>query len=187
MSIGIVSRRYASALLEYANSKDAAGQTYTDAVALTTALSSISNCRQILSDPSVLQHDKYRYLVNIITGVCGQVSSVMDSFIVLLSKEKRSELFGDILHNYIELYRLKHNIVSVSLISAQPVGDIAKKRIETIINPSGNLTVEWSEKVDTSLIGGFRLLLDDRLMDASVQTRLDKIKKLLIENNNRIV
>lgn len=187
MSIGIVSRRYASALMEYASSKDAAEQTYAHAVVLTAAFPSIPNFRQILSDPSVLQHNKLEYLENIVGGVCGQVSPVMGSFISLLTKEKRSELFGDILLNYMDMYRLKHNIISVCLISAQPVDGNTRKRLETVVNPDGNHTVEWSEKIDPSIMGGFKLLLDDRLMDASVKTKLDKIKKLLIDNNNRIV
>ncbi|MCQ2059221.1 MAG: ATP synthase F1 subunit delta [Bacteroidaceae bacterium] len=187
MSVGIISKRYAVALLEYANSRNAAGKMYSDASAITVSLSSIPNYRQILSDPTVSSEQKAEYLENIVKGVCGQVSPVLDSFISLLTKEKRSEMFGDILHNYSALYRLEHNIVSACLMSAQPVDEGSIKHLESVINPDGKYSVEWSLKIDSSLIGGFKLLLDDRLLDASVKTRLGNIKKLLIDNNNRIV
>lgn len=187
MSVGIVSKRYAVALLEFANSKDAARQTYADASAIMVSLSSIPNYRQILSNPTVSQAQKTEYLENVVRGVCGQVSPVMDSFISLLTREKRSEMFGDMLHNYLDLYRVEHNIINAYLISAQPVDASTIKHLESVINPDGKYSVEWTQKIDTTLIGGFKLLLDDRLLDASVKTRLDNIKKLLIDNNNRLV
>jgi F-type H+-transporting ATPase subunit delta len=47
--------------------------------------------------------------------------------------------------------------------------------------------VEWSHSVDSSLEGGFVLLVDGYRLDASVAWQLQRIRKELIEKNNRII
>ena len=42
-------------------------------------------------------------------------------------------------------------------------------------------------EVDPSLIGGFTLSVDDKLLDASVSRQLEEIRRQLMEKNKRIV
>ena len=47
--------------------------------------------------------------------------------------------------------------------------------------------VHFTAGVDPELLGGFVFELDGYRLDASVRTRLDKIRQCLVDDNSRIV
>ncbi|MBQ3975977.1 MAG: F0F1 ATP synthase subunit delta [Bacteroidales bacterium] len=47
--------------------------------------------------------------------------------------------------------------------------------------------MDLNVKLDPSLIGGFRLVVDDLLLDASVSSQLEKLRRQFIEKTSRIV
>ena len=89
--------------------------------------------------------------------------------------------------SYQDLYRLKNGIVPVELITATPVGDERRARLKQLVENVEQGRVEWTHTVDPSLDGGFVLLVDGFRLDASVAGKLQRIRKELIEKNNRII
>ena len=60
-------------------------------------------------------------------------------------------------------------------------------RLEEILGRRTSSKVDFSCKVDPELIGGFVLELDGYRLDASARSALDRIRRRLVDEGNRIV
>lgn len=101
------------------------------------------------------------------------------SFIELITKNKREYLLIEIAESYIYLLKKHQNIVPVSIRSARK---LEKGTLDEILNKMKSQVegdFELSEEVDESLIGGFIVRMDDKQIDASVLTQLNRMKQEL--------
>ncbi|MBP1665856.1 MAG: synthase subunit delta [Bacteroidetes bacterium] len=55
-----------------------------------------------------------------------------------------------------------------------------KQQISDFISDSFKTKVELKEIIDDDIIGGFMLRIEDKYIDASIKTKLNKIKKELL-------
>jgi F-type H+-transporting ATPase subunit delta len=89
--------------------------------------------------------------------------------------------------SYQSLYRIHNGIVPVQLVTAVPVGNKYRDRLKKLVEKVKHGKMEWMQTVDPSIEGGFVLQIDGYRLDASVATRLRRIRKELIDKNNRII
>jgi F0F1-type ATP synthase delta subunit len=93
----------------------------------------------------------------------------------LLDSGRRNE--ADLLVRDIETALIDQGVIVGTVVSARKLTAEARKSIDSFVkNHYDNVkTVVLRERVDESLIGGVRLELPDRQLDASVITKLDKL------------
>ena len=84
------------------------------------------------------------------------------------------------------LYRQECNIKVGSLVTAVR-NDLLRGRLEDMFHDRTGAEVHLEEKVDPDLVGGFVFELDGYRLDASVANHLERLRRQLIEKNNRIV
>jgi len=60
------------------------------------------------------------------------------------------------------------------------VDEKIKKQISDFISGTFKTKVELKEVIDTDIIGGFMLRIEDKYIDASIRNKLHKIKKELL-------
>jgi F-type H+-transporting ATPase subunit delta len=72
-------------------------------------------------------------------------------------------------------------IVSVTIISAKSLDAQTKTQITSKISASVKGTLEITETVDESLIGGFIIRMGDHQIDASVSNQLNRLKQELVK------
>ena len=91
--------------------------------------------------------------------------------------ESRREKEAELIVRDVENALLAKGTAVATVVSARKLADDAKKALREFISSqySGVKTVELREKVDSSLIGGVRLELPDRQLDASVKSKLEKL------------
>ena len=70
--------------------------------------------------------------------------------------------------------------------TAAPV-DGLKERLEKLFHERTGAEIQIHEKVNPEILGGFVFEMDGYMLDASVETQLRRIRRQLIEKNNRIV
>ena len=107
-------------------------------------------------------------------------------FMELVSDRRRMDAFHSMMLSYITRYRQANNIKVGSLMTAAPDEGL-KERLEDMFSQRTNSEVHFTAGVDPELIGGFVFELDGYRLDASVSTRLEKIRQCLVDDNNRIV
>ena len=79
-----------------------------------------------------------------------------------------------------------NSIKAGKLIAASEVSGL-KDRLQEILSENSGATVLLEEELNPEILGGFVLELDGSRLDASVAGQLDKIRRELVQNNNRIV
>ena len=195
MNTGIIASRYATALLKLVDETGPAagsGQSSGEVVvaqarAILNALKNLPDLRRTITDPSV-PSDKKRSLLE--TVVSETIAPELRKFFNLLIRNGR---IGDIalaLKSFEDQYYESRGIIRGKLTLSSPPDSAAKKLedgLKNLIEKKTGKTLLLTTDVDESLIGGFVLEVEDRLLDASVSRQLEIIKNQFVEKNRRIV
>lgn len=187
MNTGTVSVRYAKALLQYAEEKGQDGQVYSEMHILAERLRHVHAIRQRLADPTLEDSVKCSLLETVVTDGKGTLSDALARFFRLAVSAGRSDMLQFMAVSYMDLYRRNNGIVPVQLVTAAPVGDERRERLKKLVECVEHGTLEWTHTVDSALEGGFVLQVGGYRLDASVAAKLQRIRKELIEKNNRII
>jgi F-type H+-transporting ATPase subunit delta len=68
------------------------------------------------------------------------------------------------------------------VVTASPLDDESRARIESEIRKLHSGGIELQERVDDAIIGGYILRLDDRMVDASTRRQLQLMRRELTEH-----
>lgn len=186
MDIGIISMRYAKALLAFAQDKKVEDTLYQEFLRLAYHLHKFPQLKLALDNPVLTPKDKLE-LVCTATNGKDKPSPEFVRFIRLVLKQHREFCLQFMVLTYMNLYhKLKHIGVG-KLITAVPVDNQMIERIRRIASRALHADMEIEPVVDPQIEGGFIFDINDYRLDASVATRLKKIKQQLIDKNKRIV
>lgn len=187
MNTGTVSVRYAKALLQYAVEKGQEDKVYAEMQVLLTRLSHVHSIHDRLQDPTLKDSVKCALLETAVTDSRTALSDSLKSFFALVVGAGRSDMLVFMASSYMDLYRNRYGIVPVQLVTATPVGNERRESLKNLVEKVEHGTLEWTHTVDPSIQGGFVLQVGGYRLDASVKSRLQHIRKELIEKNNRII
>lgn len=102
-----------------------------------------------------------------------QVMRELAAYLIETGRQREARL----LVRDIETALLSHGTAVATVTSARALSDNAKQALEELVKAQydGVSRVVMTENIDASLIGGVRLELPDKQLDASVKTRLEKL------------
>lgn len=183
MNTGVVSARYAHALLEYAKEQHVEHGIYESMFRLIDVISQVKEFMQVLHNPLLSAGEKENLICDAVIGA----PELFRQFARLVVGQGREELLIYIAHSFISLYRKDKDIVAVRLTTAVPLSNALEKRIERLIKARGYASVEMNCVVDESIIGGFVLEVDSERLDASLLSALNKIQKAMVGDSKRLV
>lgn len=102
------------------------------------------------------------------------------NFIKIIMKNKRSDsivkIFNEFIKSCNELINIKDGIVY----SARPLSEEEIERIEKSIEVRLNSKVELENVIDERLIGGVKVIVEDKIFDGSVKNKVERLKESLI-------
>jgi len=110
-----------------------------------------------------------------------QVSDLVHRFLQVLCRKGRLSELGGICRAFDDLCDEINGIVEVNLYIAEHLDRDAQQRITETIGGVIGKQVALDQYVDESLIGGLKIRIGDQLIDASVATRLNQVRRHLIE------
>ena len=154
MNSGVISSRYASALLLLTRESGRGEEVF-------------SQARALLKDPSRAPEPLEPDLARLV---------------LLLRQNGRGALLRYILNDYTRLWCKSIGAHMAHLVMAAPDPDLPS-RIEALIGGKVYIDTE----IDPSIEGGFTVILDDVMLDASVRGQIERIKRQLLERTSRIV
>ena len=189
MYIGVIAKRYAKALLDYAVEKKAEQQVYDEVLRLVRVYRATDELRAVLADPLLPRNQKKAVLLQAVDDDNGHVSMAWQKFAELVLSHRRESLLLFIAYSYITLYRQHKHISIVKLTTATVLSEETGSRLKSMVEEYSRHASEviLEEKVDPAIIGGFIFQLDDVRLDASVRHEFETIKNHFIDKNARIV
>ncbi len=176
MDIGVVSVRYARALLKSATEQKLEDAVYKDMLTLANSYVRVPQLRVTIDNPMLAKDSKKSLLLT----ACGEQSSPLTGrFIELVLSEDRETILQFMANSYITLYRQQKNIIRGRLITATAVSPETEQKMRQMVESRTKGTVEFETEVKPEIIGGFVLEYDTYRMDASVKNRLQTILQKL--------
>ena len=173
MNSGLISTRYARALLEYAAEMGEQEEVYEKMKLLSEIFLEVTELRYAIQNQSISTPEKRA----VITTACGgSLPSSFSKMLTLILRNERQEHLLYIALRYVELYREKFHIQYGKLITAVDMGKEKAQQLTTRIEKIVGGELEVESVVDPAIIGGFVLNLDGFRWDASISGELTRIK-----------
>jgi F-type H+-transporting ATPase subunit delta len=173
-----ISVRYSRALFQSALEKKILDKVNQDMI-LISEICKIPETREFLHSPIIVPSKK----MDIFHNILGEnVEKITLSLIDLVVKNGRESFLPAIARVFIDETRRYKGITKSVLTTAYKVDEKVKKQISELISDVFSTKAELEEVIDPEIIGGFILRVDDSYIDASVRTKLNKIRKELIRS-----
>ncbi|MBQ2554314.1 MAG: F0F1 ATP synthase subunit delta [Prevotella sp.] len=176
MDIGVVSVRYARALLKSAEAEKSEDKVYAEMQTLVQSYIRVPELRLTIDNPMLEKNTKEKLILT----ACGtKVTPLTGRFVKLVLQENRETMLQFIAAAYVTLYRKQKNITRGKLITAAQVNPQTEAKMRQMVESRTNGRVEFQTEVNPDIIGGFILEYDTYRMDASVQSKLRSVLTLL--------
>ncbi|MDO5525718.1 MAG: F0F1 ATP synthase subunit delta [Prevotella sp.] len=172
MDIGVISVRYARALLKSSVETGIEDKVYQEMLTVARSFIAVPELKHTLDNPMLAREKKQQLLL---ASAGTEVSDLTKNFFALVLKEGRENVMQFIANSFVTLYRQHKNIISGKLVTAAPVSDAAEQRMKQMVMSKTNGEVEFETEINPDIIGGFVLEYDTYRMDASVKARLNSI------------
>lgn len=177
MDTGVISVRYARALLKSATDAKVEDAVYQQMMLLAKSYIMVPQLRQTIDNPMLSKEKKETLLLTATGG--DSVLPLIKAFITLVLKEDRENMIQFMANSYVTLYRKQKNIIRGRLITAMAVTAETEQKMRRMVESETQGIVEFESEVNPDIVGGFILEYDTYRMDASVQSKLREILNTL--------
>jgi F-type H+-transporting ATPase subunit delta len=173
--------RYAKALFALAKEGNSLEAVKNDMVLLSECIREVPELQFVISSPVIKVSEKIRLFKEVFKAAFHELTS---SFVNLLLEKRREEYLAGISRYFITLLKADQGIKSAELITPIPLDANLRDALKNYLAKRFNSRVEMHESVDEKLIGGFILRLDDQQIDASISSKLERIKSALTHSHS---
>jgi len=172
-----VADRYAKALIDLAGEKQVLEAIYQDAAAFLSVCENSRDFEVVLSNPVISQHKKHNIVKKVFSDT---LSTDTVQFINLIIQKQRGALLVPIFERVVVQYKQLKGITSATVYAPISLSKDVQEKLKGFVKQGigGNVNqVELTSKVDDTLLGGFVLRFEDKLLDKSVNSQLKAIRK----------
>ncbi len=169
--------RYAKALLDLTLEKGWVEAVEKDLIRFVQVVKESNDFRIFLNSPVVRDDKKIAIYQQVFEGF----NPVTMQFFTLVTKNGREQLLPEIAAQFERQLMKNRGIVSGSIVSATPLTEKTKQEILDRIAPAFEGSLQLSESVDPSLLGGFVIRIEDKQIDASVANKLKELRQELVK------
>lgn len=171
-----LARRYAIAIASLAGESNAADEVGSHLAMLTQAIGTDGQIHDFFVAPVIPRPEKERVLEQ---AFGAKIHPIALHALLLLVRKRREPLLAAIVDEYAALQRAAHGKRRLTLTSAQ---SLDRKEYDKLIERLERLydtKFEVKQVLDPALIGGVRIMMGDRRIDASISGRLDALAREL--------
>lgn len=167
-------RRYAEAALEIGRADGTLDRWERDLQELSTALAD-EQLRTLTEHPAVPFAEKERVL----RRVAGDVSPEALNLVLLMVRRGRPRAIPRMVEHFASLLRRERGVSLAEVRTAMPLDEQQRTAVLDRLHELTGDEIEINEVVDEGLIGGITVRIGDRLYDASVRSRLERLRARL--------
>ena len=179
MNEGLIPRRYAKALFKVDTERNSANRSYELMKQLCDAFNANGQLADVVNNPFVDNTDKLA-LLSSAAGAQARDNTFAD-FLQLLVENRRVGIILPIAMAYIDIFRKANNVRCVEVVAAAQPDAPTLDRIKAVIdNCIGDASMEFSIRIDPSIIGGFIINIDNECLDASIRNRFKEMRLTLL-------
>lgn len=188
MNAGVISSRYARALLAFSLREGDADTLCRQAALLLQRFDEVPQLRKLLSDKT-LGKDDTGQLSTLLQAAIGDeaLTPSLERFLSFVQQKGRMGYLRLMLHSFTEQYYREKGIRRAILITAVPPTEALLEKYRAVAGRRFGGTIQLESVIDPSIIGGAILTVDGHRLDASLAGQLERLRNELKEKNKRIV
>lgn len=168
---------YAQALLELADARGVTDQVAGDLQAVAQAVSGDAALAKYFADPTVSSTER---AAKIDSAFGGKTPDVLVGFLKLVNVKGRLGALSAISAAFKKLLDARSGRVDVEVTVAHQLNDGELEDVRRQISTKLGKDAIVTQKVDDSIIGGLVLKIGDKLIDGSVKSQLEQLKRRLV-------
>jgi F-type H+-transporting ATPase subunit delta len=181
MSAFRLSTRYAKSLIQLAQEKGKLEEVFADMKTLDNVFEKSREFKLLFRSPIIASDKKLAIFKKLFEG---KLTDIVFSFVVLLIKKGREPFLHEISDCFVEQYNVISGITIVNLKSAVQLDKgLVQSMISSLKNKEHIKEVQLRETVDESLIGGFVLEYNGKMIDASVKNKIHELRGIIEDDS----
>ena len=170
---------YSSSLYEVADERNQTKDTLDELLTLKSIMDENPDIMKAFSTNKISNSDKQKLLDTMIKDC----SELTQDFMNLLFEYGRLNIFDLITEDYQKIYNDSNGIIRAKVVTAYNMTDDQQQSMkDAIAKRMDAKEVDLNTEVDESVIGGAKVFANDTIVDGTIQSKINKIKKLLITN-----
>jgi F-type H+-transporting ATPase subunit delta len=173
-----LARRYAIAVAALAREQNAVERVSADLKTISNAIGESGLVHDFFVAPVIERREKERVLIGAFEG---RVHPIALHTLLLLVRKRREALLGPIVAEYLALERAARGFETLTLQSARALDAAERSRLVARLEALYAKKFEVTEIVDRRLIGGLRVMMGDRRIDATIAGRLSALARELAQ------
>lgn len=173
-----ITSRYAKALLDLSIERNELQAVQSDVSLIVETFVASRQLVVFLANPVVLPQKKLAVLNKLFKT---RVAKITFKFIEVLIRKNRSALVYEIMEAFLGQYKAHEHITDATLVTAIEASPEIKKEVVRMLEDATHETVLLTNVVKDSILGGFQIKYKDKLLDASVSSKLNILRKKLID------
>lgn len=170
-----IAKRYSRALIESAGSEVDAIRN--DLGLINETINSSSDLKNVILNPTFNEEKVEEIIGDIFSS---KISEKTLNFLKMLIKAHRMDIFEDITYWYCEFDDELKNKLKVSVTSAIVLNDETKERLKHKLEAKFKKTILLNYAVDESIVGGLIIKANDKIIDGSIKSKYERLKKSLV-------
>ena len=168
-----IARVYADALFEVAKEQGSLDDVREQLDEFVDALEGSRELQVFLFSPYFSSQEKRDGIAKTVSGANGELVN----FLELLAEKHRMPAIFRIRRRFDELWAEENRRLEVRLTAAVPLDDAVVKRVGEEIERKTDMKIDLSSEVDPEIVGGLVLRVGNRVLDASLRAKLERLRK----------
>ncbi len=172
--VSAVADRYATAIFELAEDRGAMDAVADDLGTLATLLDESADLRRLVDSPVLTRAEQGRGMDAVLEKA--NASPLIRNLVGLMAKNRRLFYLPEVIDAFRQKLAAQRNEVAAEVISAKKLTAKQLESLTAVLKESVGGTIVIDAKVDKSLLGGLIVRVGSRMIDSSLQTKLQGLK-----------
>ena len=177
LTAGVVAETYANALFELAEERNVLDEVGDELNQIAQLLNANADLRAVFDHPLIKKERLSNTLRNLFEG---RISDTTYHFLIILNDKARLDQVVNVQIAFDQLAKQKRGEVDVELQTARELDAAQLQQVGDRISQAIGHTAILKPKTNPSLIGGMKIRVGDKLIDASLATQLYRMKDDII-------
>jgi F-type H+-transporting ATPase subunit delta len=173
----VIARRYGRVLFQLAEEQKKTKEVMKDISLLASMVKNNASIWTMVINPTV-PHSSQLEIVNTLAKSL-ELEKITANFLQVLVERDRLLLLDRIMHHFTEAYKLAHDEIDATLKSAISIPSCTLDDLTKSLKKNTGYTVKLHHEVEPSLLGGVVLQIGSLMVDASVGSRLSKLRQTM--------
>ncbi|WP_223065997.1 F0F1 ATP synthase subunit delta [Paenibacillus caui] len=170
----VVAKRYAKAVYEIAAQEGRTLEVEQELKAAVEAFTADKDVVNFIASPSISEEAKWKAME---ASLAGKLSKPVISLLKLLVERGRIAILSELLDSYIQIAGNELGLATAVAYTTYPLNEQEQQQVADEFGALVKKKIRVENVVDTSLLGGMKVVIGDTLYDGSLAGKLERLEK----------